>query len=244
MKELDFGKRLIEIRKTKGLTQREVAEMCKVTTRTVQRIESGVVKPRAFTIKIITKTLGFDSYDSSDTGYDVFKESQDSNVRNHTFLWYLKDLFNLKTNPMTKISILSTSVVLITLLSFNLIHTNAQTNPQAEAAATSAAESWLVLVEDEKYGDTWDETAAIFKKAISREDWIQALQSVREPLKKTLNREIQSCTYRISLPNVPDGEYVIIQYETSFENKKSATETITLALEKNDTWRVAGYFIK
>ena len=60
MRNLDFGTKLIEVRKAKGLTQEEVAEKCKITARTIQRIESGKVKPRSFTIKLISETLGFD----------------------------------------------------------------------------------------------------------------------------------------------------------------------------------------
>jgi ribosomal protein S17E len=43
---------------------------------------------------------------------------------------------------------------------------------------------------------------------------------------------------------VPDGKYVVIKYDTSFENKKSAVETVTPMLDKDGKWRVAGYFIK
>ncbi len=68
METLDFGKKLIEVRKAKGLTQEEVAERCRVTTRTIQRIESGIVKPRAFTVKSISETLGFDFFETSYTG--------------------------------------------------------------------------------------------------------------------------------------------------------------------------------
>jgi hypothetical protein len=46
------------------------------------------------------------------------------------------------------------------------------------------------------------------------------------------------------LPGAPDGEYVVIQFETSFENKKSAIETVTPMIEINGGWRVSGYFIK
>lgn len=55
-----FGKKLLEIRKAKGLTQEEVAEKCGITTRTIQRIESGLVEPRAYTIKTISETIGFE----------------------------------------------------------------------------------------------------------------------------------------------------------------------------------------
>jgi hypothetical protein len=47
-----------------------------------------------------------------------------------------------------------------------------------------------------------------------------------------------------TLPGAPDGEYVVIQYQTAFQNKKSAIETVTPMLDKDGHWRVAGYYIK
>lgn len=47
-----------------------------------------------------------------------------------------------------------------------------------------------------------------------------------------------------SLPGAPDGEYVVIQFETSFEKKKSSLETVTPMKEKDGAWRVSGYYIK
>ena len=126
MEKLDFGPKLIEVRKAKGLTQEEVAEKCKITVRTIQRIESGLVTPRAFTIKVICETLGFDFFETSNTGYEVFTENRNSNLEYHKVLWYLKDLFNLKTNAMKKISILTTSVLLIVFLCVNLLNAKAQ----------------------------------------------------------------------------------------------------------------------
>ena len=70
------------------------------------------------------------------------------------------------------------------------------------------------------------------------------MQSVRKPLGKTLKRELKSSFYRTTLPGVPEGEYVVIQFEASFENKKSTIETITPALDKEGKWRVSGYYIK
>ena len=53
-----------------------------------------------------------------------------------------------------------------------------------------------------------------------------------------------SKSYHTSLPSVPDGEYVVIQFKASFENKKSAIETITPMMVKDGKWRVSGYYIK
>jgi hypothetical protein len=67
---------------------------------------------------------------------------------------------------------------------------------------------------------------------------------VRKPLGKVIKRSVKSKQYATSLPGAPDGEYVIIQYETSFEKKKVSIETVTPMLEKDGKWRVSGYYIK
>lgn len=124
MEHLDFGKKLIEVRKQKGLTQAEVAEKCNITIRTIQRIESGAVAPRSSTIKIISEALEFDFFESS---------NQHSTLKSHTPLWYVKDLFNFKTNTMKKISILTACILLFALTFSNLFSSKAQsTNPKKE----------------------------------------------------------------------------------------------------------------
>jgi ribosomal protein S17E len=41
-----------------------------------------------------------------------------------------------------------------------------------------------------------------------------------------------------------NGVYVVIEFESSFENKKSAVETVTPMMDKDGKWRVSGYYIK
>jgi hypothetical protein len=53
-----------------------------------------------------------------------------------------------------------------------------------------------------------------------------------------------SASYRTSLPGAPDGQYVVIKFNTWFENKKSAIETVTPKMDKDGMWRVSGYYIK
>lgn len=117
-------------------------------------------------------------------------------------------------------------------------------NAEKEAAAVSAAEQWLALVDEAKYAESWQETAEFFRNAVTPDQWRQAMQAAREPLGKLISREMMTKTYSTSLPGVPDGEYVVIQFETSFENKKTAVETVTPMLDKDGKWRVAGYYIK
>ncbi len=60
MKQPELGKKISELRKEKGLTQEELVELCNVNVRTIQRIESGEVTPRSYTLKTILKALNSD----------------------------------------------------------------------------------------------------------------------------------------------------------------------------------------
>ena len=114
----------------------------------------------------------------------------------------------------------------------------------SEAAAVSAADAWLKVVDAGRYADSWKDAARLFKGAIGRADWERSLAGVRAPLGKVLSRKVASKRYAESLPGAPDGKYVVIQYETSFAKKKSAIETVTPMLDDDGHWRVSGYFIK
>ena len=117
-------------------------------------------------------------------------------------------------------------------------------NEEKEAEAVAAAKTWLTLVDEGIYGDSWETAAVYFKGAITKAKWEQMLTAVRSPLGNSVSRELSSKTYTQSLPGAPDGEYVVIQFATSFENKKSAIETITPMLDNDGEWRVSGYYIK
>ena len=111
-------------------------------------------------------------------------------------------------------------------------------------AAKKGSESWLAVVDKGDYTASYEEAASIFKLAVTKEDWLQKVRAARNPLGKVISRKLKGTQYKTSLPGAPDGEYVVIQYDTSFENKRSAVETITPTLDKDAQWRVSGYFIR
>jgi hypothetical protein len=119
-----------------------------------------------------------------------------------------------------------------------------QANEVAEKAAVTAAGAWLSLVDEGNYAESWNQAAGLFKNAVTKEQWQSTVKAVRTPLGKVVARKLKSKQYTKTLPGVPDGEYIVIQYETTFENKKSAVETVTPMLDKDGKWRVSGYYIK
>ena len=113
-----------------------------------------------------------------------------------------------------------------------------------KASTLETALTWLIDVDANDYGRSWQGTAAHFKNIVTRDQWTSALQRVRVPLGKVISRQILSSDYRTELPGAPDGHYVVIRFETNFQNKKSGIETVTPMLDADGQWRVAGYFIK
>jgi hypothetical protein len=119
-----------------------------------------------------------------------------------------------------------------------------QAQPKPEQLAQQSSEAWLALVDSGKYADSWQESSQLFKAHVTREQWQSMLRASRDPLGKMMTRKLKSATYTKTLPGAPDGEYVVIQYQSNFEHKQSAVETVTPVLDKDGKWRVSGYFIK
>ena len=110
--------------------------------------------------------------------------------------------------------------------------------------AQTAAEQWLALIDAGKFGEGWKAAAAYLQKAAPQQQFIKSLDAVRKPLGKLVSRKLKSAKYTKSVPGAPDGEYVILQFDTSFESKKEAVETVTPMREKDGKWKVSGYFIQ
>ena len=88
------------------------------------------------------------------------------------------------------------------------------------------------------------DAAGFFQGAITQDKWVEALESVRKPLGKLEIRTANSAVTETQMPGAPDGKYVVMQFETAFAKKNSATETVTFVLEKDGQWKADGYYIK
>ena len=136
------------------------------------------------------------------------------------------------------------SIVVFTALFTLLFIPSARAGQKAEEPAVKAAAQWLALVDEGKYLESWNEAAQLFKGAVTGAQWKTSVMGARNPIGKLISRSVKSKQYTRSLPGAPDGEYLVIQYAASFENKKSAVETVTPMLDKDGKWRVSGYHIK
>jgi hypothetical protein len=99
---------------------------------------------------------------------------------------------------------------------------------EKEKAAAEAATVWLALVDSGQYGESWFQAASVFRNAVSKEQRTNTMRSGRAPLGNMGKRHLKSATFTTKLPNVAAGEYVVLQFETSFTNAPGMLETVTL----------------
>ncbi len=113
-----------------------------------------------------------------------------------------------------------------------------------EAAAEAAARVWLGLVDAGDYAESWVTGARYFRNSVLEAQWVTSVARVRGSLGGLKSRRLVSAKYTRSLHGAPDGEYVVIQFATSFEKRAEATETVTPMKDRDGRWRVSGYFIR
>ncbi|MFY9552886.1 MAG: DUF4019 domain-containing protein [Thermoanaerobaculia bacterium] len=134
--------------------------------------------------------------------------------------------------------------LLVGMLGLSLAASACAGGGEREKAADHAAQKWLAIVDAGRYGESWDAAAELFRRALTRAQWEDALNKARSPLGKVLSRKLRSATFMTSVPGAPQGEYVVIEYDTDFENRKGATERVTPMKDPDGVWRVSGYYIR
>lgn len=112
-----------------------------------------------------------------------------------------------------------------------------------ESQVEHTAQVWLSPIDNQEYERSWLESATLFRSIVPKGDWIKQIRAIRQPLGQLKYRQLMSLTYKNQIPGGPDGQYVVIQYMTEFENKANAVETITPMLDKDNRWRITGYYI-
>ena len=114
--------------------------------------------------------------------------------------------------------------------------------------STIAATHFLELLDSEQYDQSWEVCASYLKNDISKEEWVKRLSAVRSVAGQLLERKQKSYTYTKdsveAKANIPAGEYMVYYFDSKFQNKDHLIETLTIMLEEDENWRVAGYFIE
>ena len=107
--------------------------------------------------------------------------------------------------------------------------------------AIAAAQRWLAVVDEQKFAESWDKAARAAKSQMPQKDWIASFSSIRAPLGLLTDRALLR-HQQLESPEAPgESSRIAVQFSAR-SGEAQVLETLTLILE--DTWRVAGYFVR
>ena len=93
-------------------------------------------------------------------------------------------------------------------------------------------------MDESRWSESFSATGGAFRKLNTVARWRSASEQARVPLGAVRSRELSSQDY---VPAPPRG-YAVVRFRTSFANKPSAIETVSLERE-GPAWRVVGIVI-
>lgn len=125
----------------------------------------------------------------------------------------------------------------------NIYETEGGQKAPVTSEANAEAVSWLTLLDQGQYGSAWLDAGSLMKDIVTQEQWEAAMQALRQPLGNVTARKTGTSQTTQSLPGGTRGNFVVINYETSFSFKPTATEKVTLMTNALNQWRVISYDI-
>ena len=107
-----------------------------------------------------------------------------------------------------------------------------------------AAAQWLALVDAGQYAESWKTASGYFQSTFAQEQWERKIGGLRKALGGMVSRKFASADYAKPAQDAPEGERMILLFNTSFANKSDAVETVTTMLDKDGQWKVSAYSVK
>jgi len=227
MNQPDLGKKIAELRKAKGFTQEELVEKCNLSVRTLQRIESGEVAPRSYTLKLIFTALEYNIHESSENMTNRFGEPRFNVSKWPGQLYrYVLDLFNFKTNPMKKITILAVTFSVIFLGTLVLC---------SESKAQKAEKAIKAIEEAQNNINKWmnseqvDSVMTLFRGDASVLPSLNGKAEIREMLQGAVDGGYKVIEYKNLSISVGDSiavqkYYDVFQYQGNEYKQQGMTE--------------------
>ena len=102
---------------------------------------------------------------------------------------------------------------------------------------------WLALLDEGDYGKSWELSAKPFQSSVSKAGWIVGMTKARRFYGRVLSRKFEGSTYAANPPGFAPGEYEILRFAVSFRAQGTAVETVSMKLQSNGKWLVAGYHV-
>lgn len=105
--------------------------------------------------------------------------------------------------------------------------------------ATATARRFLEHLDRQEMETAWLLMTPHFRDLHDALTWQEEQQTLRRVYGPLISRNSKAFSCRETFYHAPDGNYAIIQFDTSFQNKSSATETVIIDLKESGLQEIA-----
>lgn len=125
-------------------------------------------------------------------------------------------------------------------LMFIVPYLSGKPDAEKEERATAVASEFLALMDADQYAQAWQTMAKLTQEKVGQREWVDNWTKARGFSGALKGRIKESSSYSLSSPGAPDGEYILLTFDSSYERVEKAIELITVMLEDGH-WKVAAY---
>lgn len=109
--------------------------------------------------------------------------------------------------------------------------------------ALAEAERFIAIIDKGDYSHAYSSASFCMHFLKHEAEWVDEQIRTRKLIGKPLSRQLKSIRSRETYPGLPDGDYLLIHYQTETEHKAKATEVILLRHQEKQ-WQVCLYYLK
>ncbi len=109
--------------------------------------------------------------------------------------------------------------------------------------AITTAENFVIKIDSEQYKEAYSKASPLLRSLSTEEEWIKQIKPIRTILGPVSHRSIKAIKKTEAYPGLPDGQYVLVYFETEMKNKGKAAE-IVLIVKTDNAWQPCSYLIK
>lgn len=122
----------------------------------------------------------------------------------------------------------------------------ANTVDQGELAAwaietAQVGKDYVEGLDNGQYAQSWSKGDQLFQHTITQKEWEMALNDNRKKLGKVKSRTLKDQKPAWDPRGLPKGAYMVVEYNTSFENAPQSGELLTMRRGSDGKWRVLTY---
>jgi len=114
----------------------------------------------------------------------------------------------------------------------------------SQAQAENRARGFLQLLDKGFMDAAWQAMSPLFQGLSDQKEWKNRQQVIRTAYGALFSRELTKVSYRSTFSQSPDGDYVVIQFQASYQNKDEAKETLVLDCSNGQGCSIRQYVIQ